>query len=204
MSSMHVSGPWPGPAGASPYSGGMVDDRILDRIDAFADPSAPEQVGAAAEDLARAERARLQLTDRLRGGLGARLRLHLENGSVLTGVLRAVGADWCELELDGARGSRGIAPLARIGMLEGLGARHREADGALGANRSLGSRLRELQDEGRMLSAQTSAGTVRGRLTAVGADSLDLAITDDATSAGSGAPRTMTVPVSAVILLRTI
>jgi hypothetical protein len=65
-------------------------------------------------------------------------------------------------------------PLGAIGIVEGLSSRARPAEESLRSPLGLGSVLREIARDRSVVRLETTAGTVLGRIAAVGADALDV------------------------------
>ncbi len=123
-------------------------------------------------DLTRAERAGV--------GLGARLRAHegdvvvtVHGGHVLRGVPTEVGAAWVLLS-EGPR--EHLVPLEAVAVVSGLGDVAAPAQGAVGSRLRLGHALRAVARDRCVVRVLTTAGTLVGRVDAVGTDHLDLAL----------------------------
>jgi len=160
-------------AGAWPYSGAMRFERIFDDLEGQFAHHEQEEVRAVSEDLTRAELAQLTLADRFRGAEGHRLTLHLGATLRVSGTVQEVGSDWVVLAEAGGRRSA-VVPLPGIAMIEGLPPRVRPAEESLRAPRRLGSVLREIARDRSVVRVETAAGSVTGRIAAVGADAMDL------------------------------
>lgn len=160
--------PW---AGA--YSGAMRFERIFEDLEGRFVHQQQEEARAISEDLTRAEQAQLTLADRLRGALGHRLTLHLGPDVRASGVVQEVGSEWVALAADGG-GRSAIVPLSAVVMAEGLPSRARLAEESAFSARGLASVLREIARDRSVVQLETTAGAVTGRISAVGADALDL------------------------------
>ncbi|AEG45064.1 hypothetical protein [Isoptericola variabilis] len=153
---------------------------------------AAEREGAVAE-LTRAEQASVATTDRLRGAVGATLRLELLDGELLDGRLRRVAATWLLLDGHGVRGpGQHLVPLSAVAGVLGAG-RHAAPSTARTDGLGLGTALRGLQRDRVRVLVRTRASSVTGRIARVGADHLDL---DDVER--RGAPPRL-VPFSALL-----
>lgn len=151
----------------------MRFDRIFEDLEGRLDHHEQEEIRAVSEDLARAERAQVTLVQRLRGSLGNELTVLLASSLRLTGTVEALGPDWLVLHQQAA-GTRALVPLHALGMIEGLAARARPAEESLLADPSLNSMLRTLARDRSLVTLETTAGSVSGRISAVGAETLDL------------------------------
>lgn len=123
-------------------------------------------------DLTRAERAGV--------GLAARLRAHdgevvvtVHGGHALRGVPTEVGAAWLLLA-DGPR--EHLVPFGAIATVAGLGAAAAPAQDAVASRLRLGHALRAVARDRCVVRVLTTAGTLSGRVDAVGTDHMDLAL----------------------------
>lgn len=123
-------------------------------------------------DLTRAERAGV--------GLGARLRAHqgevvvtVHGGHALRGVPADIGAAWVLL-VDGPR--EHLVPFDAVAVVSGLGDAAAPAQDAVGSRLRLGHALRAVARDRSVVRVLTTAGTLAGRIDAVGTDHLDLAL----------------------------
>lgn len=152
-----------------------------------------EEMRGDAEELARAERARTPLVDRLRGGLGSRICVQLEDGRAVEGALAVLGADWLLLGEDEVSGARVLLPLGSICLIEGLPGRVRApASGRLPA-RSIASYLRQVAADRSRVTIATGAGTWSGRIVAVGEDHVEI-VREAMPQGRRSAPSPVTVP----------
>lgn len=151
----------------------MRFERIFDDLEGRFAHHEQQEMRAVAEDLARAERAQLTLADRLRGAGSQRLTVHLGATLRVSGVVEQMGSEWVSLR-DGENGRRAVAPFAAIVLVEGLPTRARPAQDSLISPLGLGSVLRELARDRDVVRVETVAGTVIGRIAAVGADAVDI------------------------------
>lgn len=153
------------------YSGFMRFERIFEDLEGQFAHQQQEELRAVSEELARAERAQLTLADRLRGAGERPVTVHVGDGLRLSGVVREVGADWVALR---DRAADSLVPLAAIAFVEGLPTRARPAEDSLHSPLGLGSVLRGIARDRSVVRLETAAGTVIGRIAAVGADALDV------------------------------
>lgn len=150
----------------------------------------------------RAEIARIELLDRLRGSVGRQLCVHTPAGAV-EGTLVRVAAD-CLLLAD--RRTEVLVPAAQVAGIEGLGRETVPADQVGEVERRLGlaSLLRRLARDRAAISVdRLGAPTLHGTPVAVGADFAELAMHER-----GEIPRTAsvtgrhTVPLAAIVAVR--
>ncbi|UZN01878.1 hypothetical protein [Cellulomonas sp. S1-8] len=141
-------------------------------------------------ELTRAERARVTLTDRLRGAIGTRLRVVTAHGEPLEGLVTEAAAQWLLLDLGAGR--RAVVPTAAVRSVDGLGPRAAPPAGRLESALGLGHVLRALARDRVVVTVRTDAGTLAGRLDRVGADHVDLTLE-------APAGRWTTVPFAALL-----
>ena len=158
---------------ADAYSGPMRFERIFDDLEGQFEHHEQQEMRAVSEDLARAERAQLTLADRLRGAGERPLTVHAGAELRLSGVVERVGADWVALQ-DGEHGRRAVVPLRAIALVQGLPLKARPAQESMLSPLGLGSVLRRIARDRDVVRLETIAGSVIGRISAVGADSLDI------------------------------
>lgn len=162
----------------------------------FADLEAQLAAGRADEarwdvaELTRAERARVNLADRLRGAVGTRVRVAVAPEDPLAGVVAEAAAQWLLLDLGAGR--RAVVPTRAIRTVEGLGPRVAPPAGRLESALGLGHVLRALARDRVVASVRTDVGAVSGRLDRVGADHVD--VTPDAPGG-----RAVSVPFHALL-----
>lgn len=141
--------------------------------------AASEDAEFAAEvsDRTRSEIGRVTLVDRLRGGRGRSLRLHLLGGTVLEGVLESVGPDWLLVADDRGAGGEVLVVVAALAAVRGLGRATTESEPAGSAVSRLGLRhaLRQVaRDRLPVVLTLRDATGVVGTVDRVGADHLEL------------------------------
>lgn len=158
-----------------------------------------EEMRAVSEDLARAERAQLALTDRLRAVGDRTITVHLGPALRWTGTVSDLGQDWLALR-DAASGARIVVPLSAIALVEGMSDRARPSEDSLVSALGLGSVLRGIARDRHVVHLETTAGRLTGRIAAVGADVLDLqqVPTGEVALGGANSPR-LTVVWSALL-----
>jgi hypothetical protein len=134
-------------------------------------------IEAEISERARAEAASVALADRLRGGLGSQLTVHLHGGRTFEGILSHAGAD--ALVLDEAR-HQVLIPYASVGHYAGLGrislAEPSQVRRRIGLAHTLRSLARNRSGVAVLLrhSPADSSGLI-GVIDRVGADFFDLA-----------------------------
>ncbi len=132
-----------------------------------------------AADRARVEHSTVGVLDRLRGHAGADVVVVTMGGTTVRGRPRAAGPDWLALEVEGGVS---VLPAHALAAVRGLGLRAvpAEAMGAVDRRKDLRYLLRLLGSEGVEVVVRAAGRDVRGRVTRVGSDYLDVA-TDDET-----------------------
>jgi hypothetical protein len=172
------------------YAHGVRWDRFFDDLE---DQLASEWEAERAALDTEAERLRLSrvtLAERLRGlSTAGSCAFEFTDGTVATGAVAAVGADWVGISLEATRG----AVLAPFGGLLAVGASQpdllRSARPEQAAARGLAERmnigfvLRDLARRRLPVALHTVSRTLTGTIDRAGADHLDLALHDP------GAPR---------------
>lgn len=147
-------------------------------------------------DLTRAERASVHLGDRLRGSFSRDLRLLLVDGSRVAGSVRDVGPVWVLL-VDDTR--EHLVPLGAVASVVGLAELSAPSEGAALRRLGLGHALRAVARDRRLVDVVTRAGTVTGRLDAVGGDHVDVALVHPDSGRPTG--EVQVVPFSALVRL---
>lgn len=158
-----------------------------------------QQMRATAEDLARAERSRLTLPDRLRAADGAHLVVHLVAGAPVDGKAQEIGHDW--MLLGGEHGMRVLVPLTQVTMLEGLPARVRPAPASPLPARPVSSVLRQIARDRSLVRVRTRSSTLAGRLAGVGEDFIDVVSQPTGERGAVPSGGTVTVPTAAIVLI---
>lgn len=158
--------------GGSPYGGPVRWEALF--ADMEAQLGAAESRGRQNEvaELTRAERATVGLCDRLRAAVGTEIRLSLRSG-----LLRAVVVDVASTWLLVSEADREhLVPLSSIGAVARLGAASAPDPGAVVRALGLGHALRAIARDRTLVHVTGIAGTVTGRIDAVGADHIDVAV----------------------------
>ncbi|SDS28820.1 hypothetical protein SAMN04489860_1217 [Paraoerskovia marina] len=170
-------------------------DRLVDDLEAQFDAEARAGLAGQTAELTRAEQAAVVLADRLRATRDP-VSVVLGDGSVVTGRVAHVGADWVVVRPEPGRDSGDeLVPISAIDVVEGVGVRTR-ADERMPR---LTSVLRALQRDRVLLTIRTRAASTTGRLARVGRDHLDVVEERDRFT---GRPRTRVVRIDALLVLR--
>lgn len=125
-------------------------------------------------EITRAERAGVGLADRLRGGVGASVTLGLRDGTAVRGELIDVGPAWV-LVSDGGR--ERLVPTGAVVTVAGLDAAVAPDPGKVARRLGLGHALRAIARDRSLVQVHAGARVHQGRIDAVGADHLELALT---------------------------
>ena len=172
----------------------------------FADMEAQLEAAQAADravevaDLTRAERASVELGDRLRAAQGADVRIAVAGGHVVDGELLEVAAQWL---LVGEGPRRALVPLAAVVAVRGLPARSIPARSEVARRLGLGYALRAIARDRVTVRIATDGSVLAGRIESVGADHLDLATEIESQAAfAPGNPPRWAVPFSALRVVR--
>lgn len=155
------------------YSVRMRFDRMFEDLEGQMDHLEDEQRRATTEDLTRAERAQIPLSDRLRDQGTRPLVVHLRAGLVVQGVLDGIGQDW--IRLLATRGGEQIwLPSSALVALEGLSARARPHEDSPLRPASFAHELRALARDRTPVRVETEIGEIAGTIATVGSDVLDM------------------------------
>lgn len=168
-------------------------DRFFEDLEDQLDSEWEAERAALDSEAERLRLSRIALRERLvalSDGEPCELSAELVGGTVLTGCVAAVGADWFALAAEGARQGATLVPLGAVTAL-GLGhvdvissARAASPGSALRQRMSFGFVLRDLARKRVPVSVlAANARTYVGTIDRAGADHLDLALHD------AGAPR---------------
>lgn len=176
----------------------MRFEKIFEDLEGRFEYHEREHMRATAEDLARAERAELTLSDRLRGSHGQDVTVYTGPSLQWRGDVQEVGPDW--LGLRARRSSSTVViPLASVDLVRGLSVRARPAPSGTLPALGLGSVLRSLARDRAVLRIETAGGPVTGRIAAVGADWIDLQHLPTGENSVSRSPARLTVMLSALL-----
>jgi hypothetical protein len=182
------------------------DDLFAD-LEGRARALAEEELRAEIVDRTRGETAQVQLVNRLRAHLGARVAVQVVGAGEVVGTLRRVAADHLLLDLPAASAeTEALLVTEAVLSLAGLapGAVAPEAVGLVESRLGLASMLRGITADRSVVSVTTRDGRQRhGTLARVGADWADLLehAPDDVPRADRVARR-VTLPFAALALVR--
>lgn len=160
-------------------------------------------------ELSRAEYAQVTLEDRLHASTERKVTLGVAGVGTVAGVLVRAGADWCLVataaEAQSGPAQEWIVRLDAVQRAAGLSDRALdEASRPMSGRLGLGSALRAVAAERSEVRAHLRDGTVlRGHLGRIGADFLELAVSDGGRwQAEKGPLRGELVPFRALVGLR--
>jgi hypothetical protein len=145
-------------------------------LEAAVDEAGRLELADEVADRTRREFGQLRLVDRLRPAIGHRVMVQLPAEGKLSGVLRAIGADWLLLGEGGPRET--LIRLAAVCAVGGLGAATDlpGSEGRVGAKLDLRYALRRLARDRAPLAIRLADGSVtHGTCDRVGRDYLELA-----------------------------
>lgn len=150
-------------------------ERLFADLEAQLDTADAAELAAEVSDRARRETARTRLLDRGRLALGSTLTVGIGAAGVLDGALRAVGADWLLLVVNGADC---LVPAHAVEWVVGLPRLALEPDsiGAVEARLTLAHSLRGIaRNRAAVTVVVRSGATVTATIDRVGADYVDVA-----------------------------
>lgn len=173
-------------------------EQLFGDLEAQADAADRDELAGEVADRTRRELALVTVEDRMRASVGTPVEVGLAGGHRVSGVIREVGSGW--LWLDHATGPA-LVVTAAICELVGLGAAVAPPLNEVDARLRLPHVLRAVaQDRRRCAVGLTDGRVVRGVLTRVGRDFVDLidrqTLAPTRTSAG---PRTVALAALAVV-----
>lgn len=157
------------------YGVGVRWDALFADMEARLDAAAAVEQAEQVADLTRAERATVTLAARLRAQDGGLVELLLRSGDRVGGAVTDVGSAWLLLA-DGPR--EHLVPTASV-VAVSLGQRAAPEDGSVLRRLGLGHAFRAIARDRTLVRVATCAGQWLGRVDAVGADHLDLALVRD-------------------------
>jgi hypothetical protein len=158
---------------------------LFDDLEQQAEGLALAERDVAVEELSRAGYAEVDLAARLHASIGARLVLAVVGVGQIRATVHRVGTDWL---LGSEETHEWIVRLAALGHVRGLAdravdERHRPAPARVG----LGSALRKVaEDRVAVVLHRLEGGSVRGQVRRVGADFVELWVSEHAESWTSG------------------
>lgn len=145
-------------------------------------------------DLARAERAGVLWSDRVRGSAGRELRVHVGEDEPVRGTLADVAAQWMLLA-EGAR--QVLVPASAVVAVEGAVDQPAPGAGSVERRLGLGHALRALARDRAPVVVHARGLLLSGRIDRVGADHLDLTVAD-----GSRRGAVLLVPFASLVAVR--
>lgn len=157
----------------APYGERMRWEALFADLEAQLDASGAADLAAEIADLTRAERATVELVDRLRAAQGGHVTVVVAGGDTVAGELLEVAAHWV-LVGEGTR--RALVPLGAVAAVGGLPARSAPSPGEVARRLGLGAALRGLARDRVTVRVATEGVDLAGRIERVGADHLDLAV----------------------------
>lgn len=166
-------------------------DDLEAQLDAADRASAADEVG----ERTRAERARVLLPDRLRAAVGRRVTVVVRGGHQVTGTVTDAGLAWVLLD----DGREHVVPTTALVSVAGLPDLAAPPAGAALRRLGLGHVLRALARDRSVVHLVAGGVALRGRVDAVGADHLDLALVQPDAYRPTGERRV--VPVGALDLV---
>lgn len=181
----------------------MRFERIFEDLEGQFAHHEQQEMRAVSEDLTRAERAQLSLMDRIRGSEGTAITVHLAGAGRIRGHVLEVGEGWVLLRETPGSGMV-LIPRGRIALVEGLSGRARPVQESGLGEVSLGAMLRRIARDRSTVRMDTTAGSLIGRIAAVGADALDLHTLPTGESSVVPGSGRVVVMLEALISLRTV
>jgi hypothetical protein len=166
-----------GPAGRTGRAStlwAMRWETLFDDIEAQLAAADRAGVRADVADLVRAERATVQLADRLRASVGLVQRLRVAGGEPVEGELVDVSEQWVLLAQGAER--RVLVPMAAIAAVAGVGPYVAPEPGQVERRLGLGHALRVLARDRTAVVVGTGDIELVGRLGAVGADHVEVTV----------------------------
>lgn len=178
-----------------PYRGDMRWAALFTDMELQLDALERSDREQAVADITRAERASVALADRLRACEAGDVRLVLRDGRALAGTVLDVGPVWLLLA---EHGREHLVPFAAVATVAGLGPAAPPETGVL-SRLGLGHALRAVARDRAVVRVLTTAGETVGRIDAVGADHVDVALVRPDSGRPSGEVRT--VALAALVLV---
>lgn len=170
----------------APTVAAMRWDALFADMESQLEAAQAQDRAAQVAELTRAERSAVLLADRVRAAVGAEVSCVVRSGETVAGVVADAGPAW--LLLGGAR--QHLVPTAALVTVEGLGVGVAPAAGPL-RRLGLAHALRAVARDRSVVRVVTTAGTLEGRLEAVGADHADVALSYPDSGRPTGRRRTV-------------
>lgn len=169
----------------------------LDELESVFDAERRAQVAGQGADLAEAEAATVTVGDRLRSGLGQRLRVLTRGGACVEVLARQVGQDVLVGRLPG-----GGAVVVRTDAVAVVAPGGTGASGEGEGWRSMREALRDLRRRGARVSLNLLAGSVTGTIVQVGQDHVELAVEMSQRVPVAGGGQQVVVALEAIEVVR--
>lgn len=155
-----------------------------------------------AQEISRAERAKVTMADRLAAQMGTTLTVQISNGDVVRGELENLGLGWIQLHTDTGAA---LLPVASILWWEGGDAKAYVDAGSVARKLTLGYALRALAKAHQEISIShlhRSDLLTEGKIYAVGADACELLGVRSLSSHRLPTGELRTVPFSSIGVIR--
>ncbi|MDX6285690.1 MAG: hypothetical protein QOG53_1175 [Frankiales bacterium] len=175
---------------------------LFSDLDGQFDAAEAAELAAEVSDRTRRELARVRLVDRMRAAIGDSVVVGVPHRDSLHGQITGVGPDW--LLLTEPAGREALVPVSAVTTMTGLGPKADDpgAEGEVAARLGLRYALRVLaRDRTALVITLADGRSLTGTLDRVGADFVDLA-EHPADDARRGPKRAVTVPFSAIVVIR--
>lgn len=190
----------PGASGATaPYRGRMRWEALFADMEAQMAAARTAELEAQVADLTRAERATVTLAARLRAARDTAVTVRVRGGETATGTVLDVAEEWLLL---GDDPRRVLVPLAAVDGVAGLPVQAHPAGGVVARRLGLAHALRAVARDRVPVRVSTDGGQVTGRVERVGADHLDLTVTDAPADARGGDGRAWSLPFATLRVVR--
>lgn len=147
-------------------------DALFDDIEAQLDAVDRASAAGEVDERTRAERARVLLPDRLRAAVGREVTVMVRSGHQVSGVVLDAGLTWVLLD----DGREHLVPVPAMVGVAGLPDLVAPPAGAVLRRLGLGHALRGVARDRAVVRVLAGGLVLRGRVDAVGADHLDLAL----------------------------
>ena len=157
---------------ASPYGAGMRWEQLFADMEAQLAAGRLADVRADVAELARAERASVELAARARSSVGCSVRVQVGSADAVVGELVDAAPEWLLVATSPVR--RVLVPMRAVVAVDGLVAHAAPPPGAVEARLGLGHALRALARDRAVVRVDAGGVELTGRIERVGADHLDL------------------------------
>lgn len=179
-------------------------ERLLADLSAEMDAATDAELESEVADRTRSERARLRLVDRLRGSIDVDIDIRVNGVGGLSGMLRAVGPDWCVLQA--ATGDH-VVRLGAVLEVRGLAGYSAVpgSEGVVAARFTLATVVRRLaRDRAVVTLLQVDGRVVTGTVELAGADLVEMSDrrSDEPGWSRGGEQLRRTIPLESVAAIR--